>query len=137
MKKKLLPLIVLVSLGVLLCGLGLLLNQNQTRVQVNALSHGLLACCDAAVPEKEGVFSPDRIRRVIQADLEAPAEQRHLLPSFVSGNDVYFANSAVSKGSDEIVCAVRLGKGKYCAVKANRAFVVLDQSHMDAWPSSQ
>jgi hypothetical protein len=137
MKKKFLPLIILANLGVVLCVIGFLVSQNQARVLTDAVSHGLLACYDAATPAKEGVISSDRIREVIRADLDAPAEKTHLLPSFVNANDVYFANHAVAKGSDEIVCAVRVGKARYCAVKGNRASVVLDQSGMDAWAHGQ
>jgi hypothetical protein len=137
MKKGLLLLVILANLGVVVCGIGFLVSQNHMRVRMDAVSQGLLACCDAATSEKEGVISPDRVRRVIQAELSGPAEKVHLLPSFVTANDVFFANRAVAKGSDETVCAVRVGNGKYCAVKGNRASVLLDQSGMDAWAHSR
>ena len=137
MKRPLLVLIVVALLAALVCGIGFLVSQNPTRILTDAVSHGLLACYDAATSVHEGVISPDRLREIIQADLDAPAEKTHLLPSFVRTDDVRFANRAVAIGSSNIVCAVRLGEGKYCAVRANRTCVLLDQRGMDAWAHRQ
>lgn len=117
----------------ILCAAGLLVAQSDQRVMTNAVSRGLLACFDAAASTNALPIAAEQIRAVIQTDLSSP-DGKHLLPSFVKSNEVLIASRAAPKDSDDVICAVRLGAGKFCVVKGNRVSAILDERSLSAWP---
>jgi len=130
MKKAALAFLGLGSIIALLVVFGSIISQNQVRVQLDALKTGMAACAEAAAPPPATNISPQRLREVIQDDIGAPRDKRHLLPSFIAIEDVYVSTNSVMRGSPQVFCAVRLGKHRYYAARGNGSFALVDEKAM-------
>ncbi len=126
-----------VAIIIALALLGHRIAQKHIALRLAALKTGLIRCYETAAPGPGAIVTPDGMRAVIDKDLNAPAADPHLLPSFVKAGDVYFARATVEKGSHQIVCVVRLGNAQYFALKADRDCAVLNQASIDAWEHTE
>jgi hypothetical protein len=137
MKKWVLLVLIVLFALLLLIWFGRMQSQTDETILENAIRNGLKECY-ATIDKSKTLITPEYMKNVIQDNLYVhSSDKKHLLPSFIKSEDVYYSTIPVAMDSSNIICTIRLRETAYVALEGDGECTLINKDEVRGWPHTQ